>query len=76
MSMSASLTASGSSSRRAIDADQVAGKYRMSRRQVFRAADAGTIPSGFRIGRLRRWDEVAIDDHIAAGCPPVRRGHR
>jgi hypothetical protein len=48
----------------------------MSRRQVFRCADAGTIPAGFRIGRLRRWDEVVIDAHIAAGCPPIRRGHR
>ena len=76
MSMSASLAPSASPSRRAINADQVAGKYRMSRRQVFRCADSGAIPPGFRIGRLRRWDEVAIDDHIAAGCPPVRRGHR
>lgn len=62
--------------RRALDADQVAALYGISRRQVFRAADAGTIPPGFRVGRLRRWDEVAIDNHIEAGCPLVRKGHR
>jgi predicted DNA-binding transcriptional regulator AlpA len=58
--------------RRCIDADQVAAKYRMSRRQVFRAADAGLIPPGFRVGRLRRWDEAALDQHIADGARPVR----
>jgi hypothetical protein len=29
------------------------------------------------VGRLRRWDESQIDQHIAAGCPPLyRRGGR
>ncbi len=58
--------------RRLIDADQVAAKLRMSRRQVFRAADGGMIPFGVRVGRLRRWDEVVIDGFIATGCRPVR----
>jgi predicted DNA-binding transcriptional regulator AlpA len=62
--------------RRCIDADQVGAKYRMSRRQVFRAADALMIPPGFKVGRLRRWDETEVDQHIAAGCPPLRRGGR
>ena len=79
MSMIASATnpAASSTSRRCINANQVGDKYGMSRRQVFRAADALTIPAGFRIGRLRRWDELEIDRHIAAGCPPLhRRGGR
>jgi hypothetical protein len=46
----------------------------MSRRQVFRAADGLLIPPGFHVGRLRRWDEVEISEHIANGCPPLRRG--
>lgn len=62
--------------RRCLDADQVAARYGISRRQVFRAADALTIPPGFKVGRLRRWDEAQIDQHIAAGCPPLRRRGR
>lgn len=58
--------------RRCLDADQVARKYGMSRRQVFRAADYGLIPPGFRVGRLRRWDEATLDQHIADGARPVR----
>ncbi|GIW86688.1 MAG: hypothetical protein KatS3mg108_1012 [Isosphaeraceae bacterium] len=58
--------------RRCLDADQVAHKYRASRRWVFRAAGSGVIPAGFRVGRLRRWDEAVIDQHIADGARPVR----
>ncbi|WP_165249241.1 helix-turn-helix transcriptional regulator [Paludisphaera soli] len=59
--------------RRLIDAVQVAAKLGMSRRQVFRAADSGAIPMGCRLGRLRRWDESALDAFIADGCRPTRR---
>jgi predicted DNA-binding transcriptional regulator AlpA len=62
--------------RRCLDADQVAERYGMSRRQVFRAADGLLIPPGFKVGKLRRWDEVQVSEHIAAGCPPLRRGGR
>jgi predicted DNA-binding transcriptional regulator AlpA len=58
--------------RRCLDADQVAERYGVSRRQIFRLADGAKIPPGFLVGRLRRWDENAIAEHIAAGCPPVR----
>jgi hypothetical protein len=34
------------------------------------------IPAGFKVGRLRRWDEVQISEHIAAGCPRLRRRGR
>jgi predicted DNA-binding transcriptional regulator AlpA len=76
MSTLADAVAPPSPSRRCIDADQVAERYGMSRSGVFRAADALLIPSGFKVGRLRRWDEVEISEHIAAGCPPLRRGRR
>jgi hypothetical protein len=62
--------------RRCLDADGVSIKYKMSRRQVFRAADALLIPPGFHVGRLRRWDEAQIDQHIADGCPPLRKRGR
>ncbi|WP_169980904.1 helix-turn-helix transcriptional regulator [Tautonia rosea] len=61
------------STRRLIDADQVAAKLGMSKRQVFRAADAGTIPTGVKLGRLRRWDEVDLDRFILDGCRPAGR---
>jgi len=66
-------TATASPPRRLIDADQVAAKLGMSRRQVFRSADYGRIPPGLKLGRLRRWDEVVIDAFIADGCRPPRR---
>jgi predicted DNA-binding transcriptional regulator AlpA len=72
----ATIAASPSPPRRCLDADEVAARYGMSRRHVFRAADALLIPSGFKVGRLRRWDEVEISEHIAAGCPPLRRRGR
>jgi predicted DNA-binding transcriptional regulator AlpA len=72
----ASIAAPPSTSRRCLDADQVAERYGMSRRHVFRAADALLIPPGFKVGRLRRWDETVITEHIAAGCPPLRRRGR
>ncbi len=77
MSTSLPDAAPASPPRRCLDADGVAAKYKMSRRQVFRSADARSIPPGFKVGRLRRWDETEIDRHIAAGCPPLRRrgGH-
>ena len=62
--------------RRCLDADEVGVKYGISRRQVFRSADALMIPPGFKLGRLRRWDETEIDRHISAGCPPLRRKGR
>jgi predicted DNA-binding transcriptional regulator AlpA len=76
MSAAIATEVPSTSSRRCLDADEVAAKYRMSRRQVFRAADALMIPPGFKVGRLRRWDETEVDRHIAAGCPPLRRGGR
>ena len=37
-----------------------------------RDLSAGRLPSGFRIGRARRWLREEIDSWLAAGCP-VRR---
>jgi hypothetical protein len=45
----------------------------MSRRQVVRAADAGSIPYGLKVGRLRRRDETELDAHIANGCRSTRK---
>jgi predicted DNA-binding transcriptional regulator AlpA len=55
-----------------LDADAVAALYGVSRRQVFRLADAGVIPFGVHLGRSRRWDAIELDRHIANGCRPAR----
>jgi predicted DNA-binding transcriptional regulator AlpA len=44
----------------------------MSWRTVYRYADAGLMPWGFKIGTLRRWDMDEIERWIANGCKPVR----
>ena len=77
MSTLANAVAPPSPSRRCLDADEVAVRYGMSRRQVFRGGSYRLlIPPGFKVGRLRRWDEFQISEHIAAGCPPLRRRGR
>ena len=59
-------------SRRLLDVKQVAELYRADERSIFRWADAGLIPTGLKLGSLRRWDAAEIDGHIANGCPKVR----
>jgi predicted DNA-binding transcriptional regulator AlpA len=59
--------------RRLIDADEVAAIYGVSRRPVFRLADAGVIPFGVHVGRSRRWDAIELDRHIANGCRSTRK---
>jgi excisionase family DNA binding protein len=61
---------------RLIDAREAARRYGCGWRTLYRLADRGSIPPGIRLGALRRWDAAAIDAHIAAGCPPLRREGR
>ena len=56
-----------------IDAKAVGLKLGWSWRTVYRYADAGLMPWGRKVGVLRRWDEVEIDEWIRAGCKPVRQ---
>ena len=48
----------------------------LSWRTVYRLADAGKIPAGFKLGACRRWDMAEIEAFIAGGCKPVRRADR
>ena len=41
-------------------------------RTVIRLADRGAIPTGFKLGALRRWDLVELDTFIASGCKPPK----
>ena len=47
-----------------LTADEVAGRLRVPRSWVYRAARSGDLPS-VRCGRYRRFDEVDVDRWIA-----------
>jgi predicted DNA-binding transcriptional regulator AlpA len=54
------------------DAKAVEQLTGFSWRTVYRYADQGLMPFGYKIGSLRRWDLREIEDWIAGGCKPVR----
>ena len=64
------------SGRRLYGVKEVAHLYGCGERTVYRLADSGRIPYGIKLGGLRRWDSVEIEDHISRGCPPVRVSKR
>lgn len=61
-------------SKRLIDLAAFAAKIGCSRSHALRLADSGKAPWGFKLGRLRRWDEGELDTWISSGCKPVRNG--
>ena len=65
--------------RRLGDAKAVGQVLGCSWRTVYRLADAGMIPPGYKLGALRRWDLSEIEAFIAGGCRPpstTRKGSR
>jgi predicted DNA-binding transcriptional regulator AlpA len=60
------------SSRRMGDAKAVGRVLDLSWRTVYRLADAGKIPPGYKLGALRRWDLTEIEAFIASGCKPPK----
>jgi len=58
--------------RRLGDAKAVGRLLSLSWRTVYRLADAGKIPHGFKLGALRRWDLSEIEAFIAGGCKPPK----
>jgi len=58
--------------RRLGDAKAVSQVLGCSWRTVYRLADAGKIPSGHKLGALRRWDLSEIEAFIAGGCKPPK----
>ena len=51
---------------------EVGGRLGCSWRHVLRMADAGKMPTGLKLGALRRWDADVLEKWIAGGCQPVR----
>jgi predicted DNA-binding transcriptional regulator AlpA len=60
--------------RRLGDAKAVGRVLDLSWRTVYRLADAGKIPPGFKLGASRRWDLSEIEAFIAGGCEPPKGG--
>jgi predicted DNA-binding transcriptional regulator AlpA len=58
--------------RRLGDAKAVGRVLDLSWRTVYRLADAGKIPSGFKLGASRRWDLTQIEEFIRDGCKPPK----
>ena len=56
--------------RRLGDAKAVGRVLDLSWRTVYRLADAGKIPPGYKLGASRRWDLAEIEAFIASGCKP------
>ena len=74
--MSAANTTIEQASHRLIDAKETARLLGCSWRTVLRHADAGRVPSGIKLGALRRWDASELDAFIAGGCKPLKGGRR
>jgi predicted DNA-binding transcriptional regulator AlpA len=62
----------GQPTRRLGNAKAVGQVLDLSWRTVYRLADAGKIPSGFKLGASRRWDLAEIEAFIASGCKPPK----
>jgi len=57
-----------------LDVKGGAEKFWLSGRSVYRMADVGRMPHGFKIGRRRRWGLADIETWINKGFKPVRKG--
>jgi predicted DNA-binding transcriptional regulator AlpA len=62
--------------RRLGDAKAVGRVLDLSWRTVYRLADAGKIPPGFKLGASRRWDLAQIEEFIRDGCKPPKTAAR
>ncbi len=76
MTESSPLPRGEAASHRLIDAKEAGLKLGCSWRTVYRLADRGVIPTGVKLGALRRWDAADLDAFISGGCKPVRNAGR
>ena len=56
---------------RLLTVHDVADRLKCSWRHVLRMADRGAMPTGCKIGSLRRWRADEIERWLDAGCPSV-----
>jgi excisionase family DNA binding protein len=55
-----------------LDVVAVAALLSSSRRTVERLVTRGEMPAPVRLGRLRRWNRVEVEEWIRDGCGRVR----
>lgn len=55
-----------------LDVAAVSARLGCSWRHVMKMAERGEMPTGRKLGHLRRWDSAEIEQWIADGCPRVR----
>lgn len=58
---------------RLLNARQVADRLGCSWRTIYRLADAGRFPIGRKVGALRRWSSIEVDEFIAGRWTPSNR---
>lgn len=55
------------------DIEELAARLKVSKRQIHRLKDAGSLPPAIRLGeRLLRWRVAEVEEWIRAGCPRLR----
>ena len=55
------------------DIDDLARRYKASKRHILRLADSGRMPWGYKLGHLRRWSRRELDAWEAGGCKPMSK---
>lgn len=53
---------------------ETAALLKCSERHLYRLVDSGRAPAPIKLGALVRFSRKSIEDWIADGCPPCRRG--
>ncbi len=56
-----------------LDVKDVAKLLGCSERHVVRLADSGRMPPPVKLGTLRRWQALVLNEWVSNGCPVVRR---
>jgi len=64
------LTKLAESPAKLLDVQAVSELLDCSARHVYRLSDAGRMPAPIKLGSLVRWSKTAIEEWIAASCPP------
>jgi excisionase family DNA binding protein len=59
-----------------LDVGAVAAMLSCSTRHVYRLADAGQMPPPVKLRALVRWPRRSVEQWLADGCPPCRKGGR
>lgn len=71
--MASAVSSPADVSGKLLDVKTVASILSCSPRHVYRLSDSGRMPGPVKLGALVRWNQAALDEWIAAGCPSCRQ---